>query len=160
MQTFVLGAFLGMIWSFTRIFMPSGSGRHRYSVLSAVETRDHDFASIRTAGSINAEVVCELLDKISATYPEEEITLVMDNARYQRSRLVMEMADALDMELLYLLAYSPNLKLMARVWRLVKARCLRIKYSQNFALFTGTADEVLDTLNAKNAEHVRTLAGC
>ncbi len=48
------------------------------------------------AGSINAEVVCELLEKISATYPGEEITLVMDNARYQRSRLVMEMADALD----------------------------------------------------------------
>ena len=93
---FVLGAFLGMIWSFTRIFVPSGSGRQRYSVLGAVETRDHDFVSIRTAGSINAEVVCELLEKISATYPGEEITLVMDNARYQRSRLVMEMADALD----------------------------------------------------------------
>ncbi len=52
--------------------------------------------SIRTAGSINAEVVCERLEKVSATYPGEEITLVMDNARYQRSRLVMEMADALD----------------------------------------------------------------
>jgi hypothetical protein len=66
-----------MIWSFTRIFVPSGSGRQRYSVLGAVETRDHDFVSIRTPGSINAEVVCELLEKISATYPGEEITLVM-----------------------------------------------------------------------------------
>jgi hypothetical protein len=50
-----------------------------------VETRSHDFVSIRTAGSINAEVVCEFLEKISDTYPGEAITLVMDNARYQRS---------------------------------------------------------------------------
>jgi transposase len=104
-----------MIWSFTRIFVPSGSERQRYSVLGAVETRDHDFVSIRTAGSINAELVCELLEKISATYSGEEITLVMDNARYQRSRLVMEMADALDMNLLYFSAYSPNLNLIERV---------------------------------------------
>src|SRR5690606_16984357 len=89
---FVLGAFLGMIWSFTRIFVPSGSGRQRYSVLGAVETRDHDFVSIRTSGSINEEVVRDLLEKINATYSGEEITLVMDNARYQRSRLVVEMA--------------------------------------------------------------------
>ena len=154
---FVLGAFLGMIWSFTRIFVPSGSGRQRYSVLGAVETRDHGFVSIRTAGSINAEVVCELLEKISATYPGEEITLVMDNARYQRSRLVMEMADALDMELLYLPAYSPNLNLIERVWRLVKARCLRNKYFPNFTLFTGALDEFLDSLNGKNREHLKTL---
>ncbi len=77
-------------------YVPRGNERQRYSVLGAVETRDHDFVSIRTAGSINAEVVCELLEKISATYPGEEITLVMDNARCQRSRLVMEMANAID----------------------------------------------------------------
>ncbi len=65
--------------------MPSGSGRQRYSVLGAFETRDHDFVSMRTADSINEEVVCELLEKLSATYPGEEITLVMDNARYQQS---------------------------------------------------------------------------
>ena len=88
--SFRIGAFLGMIWSFTRIFLPIGSGRQRYSVLGAVETRDHDFVSIRTAGSINAELVCELLEKFSATDPGEEITLVMENARYQRSRLVMK----------------------------------------------------------------------
>lgn len=137
--------------------MPSGSGRQRYRVLSVVETRDHVFVSIRTGGSINAEVVCEFLEKISAMYPGEEITLVMDNARYQRSRLVMEMAEALDMELLDLPVSSPNLNLMERVWRLVKARCLRNKYFPNFTLFTGTLDEFLDSLNGKNREHLKTL---
>ena len=43
---FVLGAFLGMIWCFIRIFIPSASGRQRYSVLGAVQTgnpRRHEF---------------------------------------------------------------------------------------------------------------------
>jgi transposase len=139
------------------MFVPSGSGRQPYSVLGAVETRDHDFVSIKTAGSINGEVVCERSEKISATYPGEEIALVMENARYHRSRLVMEMADTLDMELLYIPADSPNLNLIERVWRLVKARCLRNKYSLNFTVFTGALDESLDLLNGKIRKHVKTL---
>jgi hypothetical protein len=81
----------------------------------------------------------------------------MNNACYQRSRLVMEMADALDMELLYFPAYSPNLNLIERVWRLVKAGCLRNKCFPNFTLFTGALDEFLDSLNGKNREILKAL---
>ncbi len=146
-----------MIWYLTGIFVPSGSGWQLESVVGAVETREHDFVSIRTAGSINAEVVCELLDKISATYPGEEMSLVMDIARYQRSRLVMEMADALDMELLYRPANSRKLNLIERVWRLIKARCLRNKYFPNFMVFTGAIDEFLASLNGQNRDDLKKL---
>ncbi len=71
---------------------------------------------------------------------------MMDSARYRRSRLVMEMADALDTESLYLPAYSPNLNLIQRVLGLVKARYLRNNYFPNFTLFTGALDELLDSL--------------
>ena len=89
---FVQGAFLGMIWCFTRIFIRSSSGRHRYSVLGAVETRNHDLVTIQTTGSVNAESVCELMGKIDKRYPGEEITLVMDNARYQYNERVQGLA--------------------------------------------------------------------
>ncbi len=69
----------------------------------------------------------------------------------------MEMADALDMELLYIPAYSPNLNLIDRAWRLVKARCLRHKYFPNFTLLTGAFDKFLESLKGKNREHVKTL---
>ncbi len=146
-----------MIWSFTRTFVPSESGRQSYSVLGGVATRDHDFVSIRTAGSIKAEVVCDLLEKSSATYSGEEITLVMDSARYQRSRLVMDNADALDMELLYLQACTLNLNLIGRVWHLVKTRRLRNKSLLNFTLLTGAFDKFLESLKGKNREHLKTL---
>jgi hypothetical protein len=56
----------------------------------------------------------------------------------------MEMADGHDMGLLYLTAYSPNLNLTERIWRLVKPPCPRNKYFRNFTLFTAALDEFID----------------
>ena len=36
---FVMGAFLGMVWCFVRLLLPSASGRKRHNVLGAYETR-------------------------------------------------------------------------------------------------------------------------
>ncbi len=122
-----------------------------------METRDHDFVSIRTTDSINEQVVCDLITKIYETYGNEPITLVMDNARYQRSRLVGEVAEGLGIELLYLPPYSPNLNLIERVWRLVKTRCLRNKYFESFALFRAAIDEYLDSLSEANRRYLQSL---
>lgn len=154
---FVMGAFLGMIWAFARVFIKTGSGRQRYNVLGAVETRDHDFVSVRTTGYVNADTICELIAKITKSYPGEQITLVMDNARYQKNRLVTEMADCVGIELLYLPAYSPNLNLIERVWRLVKTKCLRNRYHESFSGFTGAIDEFIDSLSAENRHLLKSL---
>jgi len=154
---FVLGAFLGMIWSFTRIFVPSGCGRQRYNVLGAVETRDHDFVSIRTTGSVNSDTVCELVRKLDETYPGEEITLVMDNARYQRNKVVIAEAERYGIEILFLPSYSPNLNLIERVWRLVKTKCLRNRHFEDFAKFMTTIDEFIDSLAGENRPYLQSL---
>ena len=146
-----------MIWSFTRIFVPSGCGQQRYNVLGAVETRDHDFISIRTAGSVNADTVCERVCKIEETYPGEEITLVMDNARYQRNKKVFAVAEQDGIELLYLPSHSPNLNLIERVWRLVKAKCLRNRTFDDFCKFMTAIDEFIDSLSGDNRSHLRSL---
>ncbi len=154
---FVQGAFLGMIWCFKRMFIRTGCGRQRYSVLGAVETRDHDLVTVRTEGSVNAETVCELLREIDRRYPGEEITLVLDNARYQRNSRVMELADDLRMEMLFLPPYSPNLNLIERVWKLMKTKCLRNKYFEDFISFRASIDGFLESLQNENRELLRTL---
>jgi transposase len=154
---FVLGAFLGMIWCLTRVFVRTGCGRQRYSVLGAVETRDHDLVSVRTTGSVNAQTVCELIEKIARKYPTEAITLVMDNARYQRNAKVLECSAHNGIELLFLPAYSPNLNLIERVWRLVKSRTLRNKYFPDFATFRGSIDSFMDSLNGTNRHLLKSL---
>lgn len=154
---FVMGAFLGMIWAFSRVFVRTGSGRRRYSVLGAVETRDHDFISVRTTGPVNTETICELISKIDLSYPGEEITLVMDNAPYQRNRKVAEIAESVGIELLYLPSYSPNLNLIERVWRLVKSKCLRNRYHETFKHFVGAIDGFIDSLSGENRHLLKSL---
>jgi len=154
---FVMGAFLGMVWAFARVFVPSGSGRQRYSVLGAVETRDHDFVSVRTRGPVNAATVCKLIRQIDLAYPDDEITLVMDNARYQRNSKVVDLAKETGIELLYLPPYSPNLNLIERVWRLVKTKCLRNRYFESFDLFVTAIDEFIDSLSAENRSYLQSL---
>jgi len=112
---------------------------------------------VRTTGSVHAETVCDLLARIAQTYPEEEITLVMDNARCQRNRKVKELAGRLGIELLYLPPYSPNLNLIERVWRLVKSQCLRNRYDETFSHFVGAIDDFIDSLSGPNRPHLKTL---
>lgn len=63
---------------------------------------------------ITSVQVCELMRKlaITATLP---ITLVLDNARYQRCSMVQELAIELNIALLFLPPYSPNLNLIERL---------------------------------------------
>ena len=92
-------------------------------------------------------MVCLLLAAIRTRHPAEAITLVLDNARYQRCALVRDKANELGIELLFLPAYSPNLNLIERLWKLVKKRCLTNKYYQDFSAFRGAIDHCLDNLN-------------
>lgn len=94
--------------------------------------------------------VCELILKLDNEYPGEEVTLVMDNARYQSNAQVQELAEHLRIELLYLPAYSPNLNLIERVWKLVKSKCLRNHYYEDFGLFRSAIDSFLASLRGKN----------
>jgi len=71
------------------------------------------------------------------------ITLVLDNACYQRCALVQSVADTLGIELLYLPAYSPNLNLIERLWKFVKKHCLYSKCYTDFSAFTPAIEDCL-----------------
>jgi transposase len=89
-------------------------------VLGALHAITHQLIPVSNDSYINASSVCELLEKIAALGLQAPITLVMDNARYQRCLLVLERAGQLGIELLFLPPYSPHLNLIERLWRFVR----------------------------------------
>ena len=93
--------------------------------------------------SINSESVCQLLVKLAELRLPVPITLVLDNARYQRCALVQAVAASLGIELLYLPAYSPNLNWIERLWKFVKKHCLYSKYYADFTAFTQAIEACL-----------------
>jgi transposase len=133
---FVLGSFLGYLWCITRIFIPSSSGRKRYNVLGAMDAITHKLITVCNDAYINAGSTCELLCKIRDTVDNDNpITLIMDNAKYQRCKLVTKLAENLNIELLFLPSYSPNLNLIERLWKWIKKDCLNCRYYEDFHEF-------------------------
>jgi transposase len=131
----VFKAYLGFLWCFTRIIIRSPSGRKRFNVLGALNAVTQQLITVTNETYITAESVCELLRKIAALGLQLPITIILDNTRYQRCAKVTELAAALQIELLFLPPYSPNLNLIERVWRFIKKQCLYAKYYEDFTQF-------------------------
>jgi transposase len=148
---FVFATFLGLVWCWARLCIRAASGRKRYNVLAALDGVSHKLIQVSNHSYINAESVCLLLRAVAqAATPGIPITLVLDNARYQKCALVKGLAQQLGIELLYLPSYSPNLNLIERVWKFVKAQSLRSKYYTNYQEFTTTIQQCLDDLPTKH----------
>lgn len=155
---FVFAPFLGVLWCLARLYLRAASGRKRYNVLAALDSVSHRLIQVSNHSYINAETVCLLLRAVAeAALPGIPITLVLDNARYQKCVVVQELAKQLGIELLYLPSYSPNLNLIERVWRFVKAECLRSTYYASYEEFTTAIQQCLDELPTKHKEAMDSL---
>jgi transposase len=143
---FVYAAFLGWLWCLARRCFRAASGRKRYNVLGALHAVSHRLVRVANHSYINAESVCALLRAVAAAGVGRPLTLVLDNARYQKCALVQELARSLGIELLYLPSYSPNLNLIERVWKFVKKQCLQSIEHTTYEAFTGAIDNCLEGL--------------
>jgi hypothetical protein len=112
---FVFGTYLCCLWSFVPLFVRAASGRQRFNVLGAWNAITRELISVTNTTVVNTETMCELLQKIAAQGLVGPITLVLDNAKYQRNAIVQELADSLGITLLFLPSYSPNLNLIERL---------------------------------------------
>jgi transposase len=140
-----------------RVVVRAPSGRQRFNVLGALNAVTHQIVTVTNETYINSFSVCALLEKIGELALQEPITLVMDNARYQRCGLVMEKAKELDIELLFLPPYSPNLNLIERLWKFVKKECLYATYYENFALFKQAIATCLSETTGRHQPALSTL---
>jgi transposase len=154
---FVFGSFACCLWSFARIFMRAASGRQRFNVLGAWDAMARRLIAVTNTTVVNTETMCELLRKIAASGLSGPITLVLDNARYQRNAAVQALATELGIKLLFLPSYSPNLNLIERLWKFTKRRALYGRYHATFAEFRAAIEEVIDGIPTTHAAALETL---
>ena len=146
----MLAPFLGYLWTRLRRFIRAPAGRQRFNVLGALNAVTHQLVTVTNDSYINAQSVCDLLRKIAAAHEGIPITLILDNARYQKCKIVWALAESLKIELLYLPSYSPNLNLIERLWKFVKKQVLYSKYYADFTSFSGA---ITDCLTKTHTQH-------
>ena len=150
---FVLGAFLACIWCFVRRFVRTPSGRKRFNVLGAINAVTHKFFMTTNDTYITSREVGWLLKKL-AKASKKPITIILDNARYQRCKYVIDIAEKLNIELLFLPSYSPNLNLIERLWKIVKKHCLNAKYHADFSQFRFVITDFLENMNSRHNDEL------
>ena len=154
---FVFGTFLCCLWSFARIYVRAASGRQRFNVLGAWNAVTRELIAVTNTTVVNTETMCELLRKIAAAGLTGPITLVLDNARYQRNAVVQGLALELGITLLFLPSYSPNLNLIERLWKFIKRNRLYGRYYATFAEFRLGIEGCLGELSSTHSVALKKL---
>ena len=98
--------------------------------------------------------VIELFEKIRKSHKHSviPISIFLDNAKYQACKDVAEKADSLNIELMFLPSYSPNLNLIERLWKWLKKDCLNCKYYSKFSEFKAAIDCSLNKIINREAQ--------
>ena len=153
----VYGTYQCCLWSILRVFVRAASGRQRFNVLGAWNAVTRQLVAVTNTTVVNTDTMCALLRKIAALGLAGPVTVVLDNARYQRNKVVQALAAELSITLLYQPSDSPNLNLIERLWRFLKRKSVYGKYHPNFAAFKTAIEDTLSQLGTTHADSLTSL---
>ena len=154
---FVFGTFLCCLWSIARVYVRAASGRQRFNVLGAWDAVARTLVTVTNTTVVNTDTMCDLLRAVAARGLIGPVTLILDNARYQRNKVVMALAEELGIELLFLPSYSPNLNVIERLWGFAKRTAVSGKYHANFASFRAAIEGTLACIPTTHANALESL---
>ena len=123
----------------------TNSGRQRVNINGAICFHTKEVV-YREDETINRDSTVSLLAKIRSKHDaDKDITVILDNAKYNRATEVTTYASQHKIKLLYLPSYAPNLNLIERFWKYLKESvCTR--YYEHFGEFRKAITDFLDNI--------------
>jgi transposase len=137
-----------------RFLVGMGSGRKRLNILGAYCPDDHEYIDYRlTRDNINGAQFVNFLRLLRSMHPQtERFILYVDGARYYDSPVVKEwLKRHPEFQLSQIPAYSPNVNLIERMWKFLRAKAL-CKWHKTFEDMQAAVSEVLDHLEDYRGE--------
>ena len=131
----------------------SNSGRKRVNIIGAINAITHKPTTIITEDNCDKEMIKMFLTQIKKDYPDAKtIYIFLDNARYSRNYDVYEHAEKLNIELMFLPPYSPNLNLIERLWKFFKKQVRKNRYYDTFEKFKKAVFEFFENFEQYKPE--------
>jgi transposase len=131
-----------------RLLVGMGSGRKRLNILGGYCPDDHEYIDYRlTRDNINGAQFVNFLRLLRSLHPEtERFILYVDGARYYNSPVVKEwLKRHPEFHLSQIPAYSPNVNLIERLWKFLRAKAL-CRWHKTFEDMQAAVSQVLDHL--------------
>ncbi len=117
----------------------------------------YDTTQVMNDTYLNADSVCEGLEKLRKKYPDKILYIILDNAAYQRCNKVAEKARQLKINLVFLPPYSPNLNLIERLWKFLRKNLLSDRYYHSFSEFFLAIADFINNLSARFSTQLSSL---
>lgn len=132
--------------------LKSNTGRARININGAYNIAEHS-VTVREDESINAQSTIQLFETLIEKYPLGMLYIILDNARYYRSKLVTQFLKKNQrIELRFLPPYSPNLNLIERLWGFFREKITHNDYCENFVDFKNKAMDFFENIGDYKAE--------
>jgi len=154
---FVMGGLPGRLWGKVRYWVRTASGRKRFNVLGALNFVTKKIETVTNDAYLTSTQVVQLLEDIAVKHVGIPIAIVLDNARYQRCNYVTDRAAELGIQLIFLPTYSPNLNLIERVWKFVKADVLNAVYIETFDEYCLRISSFVDSIEVNYTDRMTSL---
>lgn len=139
-----------------RFRLKSNTGRRRLNINGVVDVQRLAVV-VRFDETIDAYSTIALFKQIEAAYPQARtITIICDNARYYRAKLVTEYLEHSRIRLEFLPAYCPNLNLIERFWKFFKRQVLYNRYYETFDDYRQACKQFFASLD-RHTEQLRSL---
>jgi len=131
----------------------SNTGRRRVNIIGGVNVITMKVTALVTEDNCDKKTIVAYMKKMRRHYPKKnKIYMVLDNARYNRSKEVKEMANSNNIQLVYLPAYCPNLNLIERLWKYFKKEVIKNKYYEQFEEFISVIIEFFKNIHQRKDE--------
>jgi len=108
------------LWSFTHPRLVKNTTKLRANTLGFYALNGESHINFKTDS--RAESFCEFFMEIREKNPERKILVILDNFASHKAKKVQKTAEDLDITLLYLPPYSPNLNPIEFIWKTLKRR--------------------------------------
>ena len=132
------------------------SGRKRVNINGAVRATKPEHLVYDVTDSINAQSTRRVCRQLLKKHPRKKIYYICDNARYNRCKWLQEWAAAQRIEFVFLPAYSPNLNLIERLWRLLRKEAINSIHYETYDKFRAGVIGFLNNARAYK-EEIRSL---
>lgn len=116
--------------------LKSNTGRSRFNIHGAMNAETLETTIVASESNIDQESTIKLFEQLLILYPyAKKIHIILDNAKYHYSKAVKDFVSTSRINLVYLPAYSPELNLIERLWKVFKKNVIYNKYYEKFDSF-------------------------
>lgn len=115
--------------------LPSNTGRRRININGTLDLKGRK-VTVMECERIDSQAVIEHLGILLNTYEKGRIYIVLDNARYYRSKVVKAFLEEHPrIAFFFLPPYCPNLNIIERLWLVMKREAVFNRYYEKFDSF-------------------------